>query len=458
MDTNQLWHAVLGELEILISKVNFTTWFKNTFIIEHGPRETVIGVPNAFTKAWLEKKYNDQIATAIGNITGEKNLTISYRVSAKQEGEKPSPSSGQKTAKHTPSAEAPFPLDRSDSENGKLGLNQKYTFDTFIVGSGNELAHAAAKAVVTRPGEIYNPLFIYGGVGLGKTHLIQAVGNHFASTNPKLKVLYVNSERFTNDFVSAIKQGTTEKFKKTYRSVDVLLIDDIQFIAGKEQTQEEFFHTFNALHQTNKQIVLSSDRPPKSIPSIENRLVSRFEWGMIADISAPDLETRIAILESKCQERGLLLDPDIIRSIAETVSENIRELEGALNRIVAYHQLSNSTPTKESTKTLLVSTSSKPQKGGLTSKKLIQLVADFFDISLKDLAGPVRRKELVIPRQITMYLLREEMSCSYPHIGQQLGGRDHTTAMHACGKIEEYLNSNEKIRNDVALLRQKMYE
>jgi len=320
------------------------------------------------------------------------------------------------------------------------------------------LAHAAAKAVVAKPGEVYNPLFIYGGVGLGKTHVLQAIGHALLEQNGRAKILYVNSEKFTNDFVTAIKNGNTENFKKIYRTVDVLLIDDIQFIAGKEQTQEEFFHTFNTLHQNNKQIVISSDRPPKAIPSIENRLISRFEWGMMADISAPDLETRIAILQAKCQEKNIEIKNDIISSIAETVSENIRELEGALNRIIAYHELSNSAPTRESAKSLLISTSSKPQRGGLTSKKLIQQVAEFFDIPIKDLVGSCRKKELVVPRQISMYLLRQEMSCSYPFIGQELGGRDHTTAMHACSKVEQYLSDNEKVRNDVALLRQRLYE
>ena len=452
MDTNQLWQAVLGEVELSISKASFTTWFKNTFILNFTEHETIVGVPTSFTKTWLEKKYNDKIIAALSHITGTKEVTIAYRVAVKAE-EK----SADRTAPVAP-RESFVGVNNDGGTGNKLGLNIKYTFDSFIVGSGNELAHAAAKAVVDKPGEVYNPLFIYGGVGLGKTHLIQAIGNQIIKTSPKTKVLYVNSEKFTNDFVGAIKEGNTEKFKKTYRSVDVLLIDDIQFIAGKEQTQEEFFHTFNTLHQNNKQIVISSDRPPKAISSIENRLTSRFEWGMIADISAPNLETRIAILETKCHERGVSLDSEIIRSIAETISENIRELEGALNRIIAYHQLSNSAPTRESTKSLLVNTVARPLKGGLSSKKILQLVSEFFDVPLKDLAGTSRKKELVIPRQITMYLLREEMSFSYPHIGQQLGGRDHTTAMHACSKVEEYLLSNEKIRNDVALLRQKMYE
>lgn len=455
MDTNQLWQAVLGELEIIISKANFTTWFKNTFILELHNQAVVIGVPNAFTKTWLEKKYNDQIATALTNLTGEKPVSISYKVATvKPETQK---------ASHRP-AEPAITVNgggthqKQETGSNHFGLNSKYTFERFIVGAGNELAHAAARAVTGRPGEVYNPLFIYGGVGLGKTHLIQAVGNFVLAKNPRLKILYVNSEKFTNDFVNAVKMGDTEKFKKQYRTVDVLLVDDIQFIAGKEQTQEEFFHTFNTLHQNNKQIILSSDRPPKAIASIENRLISRFEWGMMVDISAPDLETRIAILQARCQDRGITLEGDIIRSIAETVSENIRELEGALNRIIAYHELSNITPTKELARNMLVSTIAKPQRGGLTTKRVVQVVSEFFDIPLKDLVGTCRKKELVIPRQISMYLLREEMSCSFPYIGQQLGGRDHTTAMHACTKVQSYLVSSEKIRNDIALLRQKIYE
>jgi len=315
MNTNQLWQAVLGELEILISKANFTTWFKQTFISEATNSDVVIGVPNAFTKTWLEKKYNDQIIAALKNITGEENFKITYRVATPT-----SAPTQTKTTKNTTATEQIITDTAGPSETNKLGLNTKYTFDSFIVGAGNELAHAAAKAIVNKPGEVYNPLFIYGGVGLGKTHIIQAIGNETLALKPKLKAMYINSEKFTNDFVSAIKQGTVEKFKKIYRTVDVLLIDDIQFIAGKEQTQEEFFHTFNELHQNNKQIVISSDRPPKSIASIENRLVSRFEWGMTADIAAPDLETRIAILQRKCQDRGLTLEDDIIKSIAENIS------------------------------------------------------------------------------------------------------------------------------------------
>lgn len=456
-DNEKIWQSVLAELELLISKANFTTWFKNTFVDEINNQDVVIGVPNAFTKVWLEKKYHDQIASALEKILSQNNLQVIYRVKNKEK-EANISENLQKTI-----AEKSSSVNNLINNNGskpvqKFGLNSSYTFNRFVVGPGNELAQAAAHAAAQKPGEIYNPLFIYGGVGLGKTHLVQAVGNYILEKDPNKKVLYINSEKFTNDFIYAIKSGNTDKFKETYRNIDVLLIDDIQFIAGKEQTQEEFFHTFNALHQNNKQIVISSDRPPKAIPAIESRLISRFEWGMIADISFPDFETRVAILETKCQDKNYPLGKDIIDYIAENIQDNIRELEGALNRIIAFHQLNNTKPSLESVKSILGGISTNPKKAGLTSKKLLQVVSDFFDISLGDLLGSSRKKELVVPRQISMYLMREELKASYPNIGNDIGGRDHTTAMHACIKITTLLESDEKIKNDVAVLKQKIYE
>lgn len=456
-DNEKIWQSVLAELELLISKANFTTWFKNTFVDEINNQEVVIGVPNAFTKVWLEKKYHDQIASALEKILSQNNLQVIYRVKNKEKMANTSENL-QKTI-----AEKESPVNNLINNNSskpvqKFGLNSSYTFNRFVVGPGNELAQAAAHAAAQKPGEIYNPLFIYGGVGLGKTHLVQAVGNYILEKDPNKKVLYINSEKFTNDFIYAIKSGNTDKFKETYRNIDVLLIDDIQFIAGKEQTQEEFFHTFNALHQNNKQIVISSDRPPKAIPAIESRLISRFEWGMIADISFPDFETRIAILETKCQDKNYPLGKDIIDYIAENIQDNIRELEGALNRIIAFHQLNNTKPSLESVKSILGGISTNPKKAGLTSKKLLQVVSEFFDISLGDLLGSSRKKELVVPRQISMYLMREELKASYPNIGNDIGGRDHTTAMHACIKITTLLESDEKIKNDIAVLKQKIYE
>jgi chromosomal replication initiator protein len=453
---DKTWENVLAELELLISKANFTTWFKNTFIISTDENEAVVGVPNAFTKVWLEKKYHDKITTALENVLSKNNLQVIYRVGNKDNlanasKETTRPADVETAAVHNSN-------NGSDQVVARFGLNPDYTFDNFVVGPGNELAQAAAHASAQKPGALYNPLFIYGGVGLGKTHLVQAIGNAILAKHPNKKVLYINSEKFTNDFIFAIRNGKTDQFKEKYRNIDVLLIDDIQFITGKEQTQEEFFHTFNALHQNNKQIVISSDRPPKAIPAVESRLISRFEWGMIADISFPDLETRMAILEIKAQDKNYKLDKEIISFVAENIQENIRELEGALNRIIAFHQLNNTTPTLESVKSILGGISTNPKKAGLTSKRLLSAVAIFFDIEMVDLLGASRKKELVVPRQISMFLMREELKASYPNIGQDIGGRDHTTAMHACIKISKLIDSDDKIKNDVAVLRQKIYE
>ncbi|MBU1037132.1 chromosomal replication initiator protein DnaA [Patescibacteria group bacterium] len=453
MTNEQLWQVTLGELELLISKANFTTWFKNTFISSLENSKVIIGTPNAFTKAWLEKKYSDQILQALKNITSGTIEHIEYIVETSKT------ISRLKIDAITPRSAV---LDEEKIiEKVKLnefGLNKKYAFDTFVVGKGNELANAAAKAVAEKPGFSYNPLFIYGGVGLGKTHLVQAIGNYLLEKKLKNKILFVTSEKFTNDYIQAIKSGQTEKFKNTYRQVDVLLIDDIHFISGKEQTQEEFFHTFNALHQNNKQIVLSSDRPPKAIPDIEQRLVSRFEWGMIADISSPDLETRIAILEAKSHEKNITLKPEIIEYLAKNIQNNIRELEGALNRIIAHYQLNKTEITLESTKQIIDNLAASSLKGNLTPKKIIKIVSEYFDISIESLIGNCRRKELVIPRQIVMYLMREEIKSSYPSIGQELGGRDHTTAIHACNKIIRFLEKDEKMKNDLGLIKQKLYQ
>lgn len=452
----KIWQNALGELELLISKANFTTWFKNTFVAEIDNDNIVVGVPNAFTKVWLEKKYDDKITSALESVLSKSNLHVIYRVETKDKNANIS----QKNTEENIKKINPVYNSAENTERiiTKFGLNPSYKFNSFVVGPGNELAQAAAHAASQKPGELYNPLFIYGGVGLGKTHLVQAVGNHILSKDPTKKILYINSEKFTNDFIFAIKKGQTDQFKEKYRSVDVLLIDDIQFIAGKEQTQEEFFHTFNALHQNNKQIVISSDRPPKAIKEVESRLISRFEWGMIADISFPDLETRVAILEMKATSKNYNLDKDIINFVAENIQENIRELEGALNRIIAFHQLNNTKPSLDSVKSILGGISTNPKKAGLTSKRLLDVVAGFFDISINDLLGSSRKKELVVPRQISMYLMREELKASYPNIGQDIGQRDHTTAMHACIKISKMIETNDKVKNDVAVLRQKIYE
>ncbi|MBI5466890.1 MAG: chromosomal replication initiator protein DnaA, partial [Candidatus Kerfeldbacteria bacterium] len=325
MNNDQLWQAALGELELLISKANFTTWFKNTFVAEAQDDGIVVGVPNGFTKAWLETKYHQAILKALQNAAQRPIGKIEYRVESHH------PSSAAPTSPVPAARAIPAP---SPDAGQRTGLDPRYTLDYFIVGKGSELAHAAARAVAEKPGLVYNPLFIYGGVGLGKTHLMQAIGHEVLARSKEKKVVYVSSEKFTNEFIQAVSHGGGEKFKNFYRGVDLLLIDDIQFLSGKEGTQEEFFHTFNALHNAHKQIVITSDRPPKSIPALEARLVSRFEWGMIADIAQPDLETRMAILEAKCREKGVSLSRDILQYIASVVLSNVRELEGALNRIM----------------------------------------------------------------------------------------------------------------------------
>lgn len=451
MDSKQLWEAILGELELNLSKANFTTWFKNTFILQINEQEIVVAVPNAFTKAWLEKKYHKYITEALKNVSEKTFNKVSYVVETKEK-LTTSLDNEQKTLNQEISSN-----NSHVAINNKIGLNPKYTFESFVVGKGNELAHAACLAVAKKPGEVYNPLFIYGGVGLGKTHLMQAVGNYILNEQKNKKVLYVTSEKFTNDFIQLVQQGEAKKFKEKYRMVDVLLVDDIQFLAGKEQTQEEFFHTFNTLHQENKQIIISSDRPPKAIPALEQRLISRFEWGMIVDVNAPDLETRIAIIRSKMKEKNLSLSEEIVKMIATSVQNNVRELEGILNKIIAFHQLNNTPPTEDSVKNIISSLSSNIKRGHITPKKLIQTVAAYYDIETEGLIGNSRKKELVVPRQIVMYLMREELDASYPNIGQELGGRDHTTAMHACNKINKEIENDEKIAHDIEMIKQRLY-
>src|SRR6056297_49110 len=428
-DENQkLWDSVLAELELSLSKASFTTWLKNTFIIENVDGRIVIGVPNTFSQAWLKQKYHHQIYEIIQKKSEQRIKDISYKVqNIKTYQEKISQI--RKTIQEDSIKEKPT------GQSNSQGLNPKYTFNAFVVGKSSELAHAAAMAVAEKPGKAYNPLFIYGGVGLGKTHMIQAVGNAILAKENNKKIVYTTCEQFTNDFINSISAGKAEKFNKTYRSADVLLIDDIQFLTGKEGTQEAFFHTFNDLHQRDKQIIITSDRPPKAISTLEDRLLSRFEWGMIADISQPDLETRIAILEAKCQEKKFELDREIIQYITLNIQNNIRELEGALNKIIAHHELNKTQPNMENVKNILFSISNSSKKSkAISPKNLIEFICEFYDIKLEEILGKSREKRLAFPRQIIMYLLRGELQCSYPMIGQELGGRDHTTAIHAYDK------------------------
>ncbi|MBT3817257.1 MAG: chromosomal replication initiator protein DnaA [Candidatus Magasanikbacteria bacterium] len=454
MTNYEIWQAVLAEFELTVSKANFTTWFRSTGIASYVEGRVTVCVPNTFTKSWLEKKYNSDLVKTIERVTGKPVKKMEYKVENVKNIEEQ-----ECFKKELPTVSTPKTPMYSNTikKASQFGLQTKYTFDTFIVGKQNELAHAASQAVAAKPGEAYNPLFIYGDVGLGKTHLLQAVGHAILAKNPQTKILYVSSEKFTNEFVMSVKEGRAKEFKDKYRTVDLLLIDDIQFIAGKEQTQEEFFHTFNELHQHGKQVLMTSDRPPKAIPALEERLRSRFEWGMIADVSAPDLETRVAILQAKCQEKNIRLEEKYLQLIATQVQNNIRELEGALNKISAFHQLNHITLDEEGINSILKTIVDSHAKKSTTPREIIQTVMTFFDITHDDIMGKSREKRVSLPRQIAMHLLRQELDMSFPNIGQELGGRDHTTAIHAHNKIKREKDRDLKIKQDVELIKQRLY-
>ncbi len=457
MINKELWQVALGEIELSISKANYITWFRNTYILTKKDDQIIIGVPNAFTKEWLENKYNKIILKALKNVCKDiKNVTYiinSQKSEPKEERAKKKETVKEKIETQIPEEQLDFNQFKIDK---KTNLNVRYTFNNFIVASFNELAYAAAQSVIKNPGNTYNPLFIYGGVGTGKTHLLQAVGNEIIKTSPLKKVLYVSSEKFTNDVIVAISNNEMGKLKNYYRKIDLLIIDDIQFLAGKEKTQEEFFHTFNTLYENNKQIILSSDRPPKAIPTLEERLRSRFEGGMIADIGIPDFETRIVILKTKLKDLNLELPNEVLGYIASNIQKNIRELEGALNRIVAFVKLNNSIPSQNQVVKILKNIISDPQRR-TTYKDILRIVAEFYDIDVKELTNRSRKKEVVKPRQVAMYLLRAELRSSYPFIGDNLGGRDHTTAIYACEKINKEKENNESLDEELNLIRQRLY-
>ena len=451
MNLKNLWQGALGEVELNISKANFITWFKNTEIHSKKDGVVIINVPNGFTKEWLENKYNKIIFKALrGACPDIKEIQFTI---GKYPPLKPTAKYKKEIQEITPEKQLDF---EEFNINKETNLNPKYTFDNFIIGSFNELAQAAALAVTKHLGTLYNPLFVYGGTGLGKTHLLQAIGNELTQKNPSKKIQYLSSEKYTSELVDAISKKGMESFKPKYRKVDVLIIDDIHFIAGKEKTQEEFFHTFNTLYQKNKQIIISSDRPPKAISTIEDRLRSRFEGGMIADISQPDLETRTAILKNKAREKNFEISDDILNHIANHVQKNIRELEGALNKIMAVCQINNTPPNLEGVGKILSNLIAKPKK--MTNfKDVIKTVAEFYDVNINDLIDRCRRKEVVRPRQIAMYLIREELNSSFPSIGEKIGGRDHTTAMYSYGKIKQEVQNNELFKQEINLIKDRLY-
>jgi chromosomal replication initiator protein len=453
MNNQQLWQAILGGLEVSLSKANFNTWFKNTNITERGADYIIVSVPSAFNRDWIAAKYQQEMLKTLKTLAPEIK-EIRYRLGSSSAQTEPAQS--KTTAKNAPEQNTHKESYQQTTTQNLSGLNPKYTFETLIVGKNNELAHAASQAVAKNPGTQYNPLFIYGGVGLGKTHLMHAAGHRLLQNNPKTKIIYVTAEKFANDYVSAIAQKRMEEFKKEYRSVDALLIDDIQFMAGKEGFQEEFFHTFNELRDKGKQIIITSDRQPKEIPAVEQRLVSRFEWGMVADIQVPDLETRIAILRNKMEKRGATLSEDILFYIAENVVSNIRELEGALNRLAVYQQMENRGMVLEQAKTILASIIG-TKKRITSAKKIAESVAEFYNISMEDLIKQSRKKEFVKPRQIAMYLIRKELDNSFPSIGDFFGGRDHTTVMHAVEKVENLKTSKESFKQELDLILDKLF-
>ena len=439
----EIWKAALDELQAKVSPANYQTWLKNTVGLAYSDNCFTVGVPSSFVTESLEKRLNPLIEKTLVGITG-KPVSVQFQVhlgNGDEELAPPVPSSPSSTNyKQRPSAPK---------------LNRRYTFATFVVGSSNRLAHAAALGVAENPGNSYNPLFVYSGPGLGKTHLLHAIGWEAIRVRPR--VMYVTAEQFTNEFISAIRERRSEDFRNKYRSVDVLLIDDIQFIAGKEQTQEGLFHTFNDLHTGNSQIVISCDRPPKSLTLLEDRLRSRFEWGLIVDMQPPDLETRTAILQMKAEEQKTLVPPEVLNSIARRIQKNIRELEGALNRVLAYARLTQEPLTVELAAQALADISTDSHKRTLTSAVIMNAVATFFNISPDTLQGKRRDKTTSQARQIAMYLLREELQCSWTQIGRELGDRDHSTILHGYHKISDEANSDHGLRRDLLEIRENLY-
>lgn len=420
MTKEELWQATLAEIELNISKANYTTWFRNTSIASKKDGGVVVSVPNNFSKEWLENKFNKLIFKTLRNLSPEVRAVSFVINSKKLLLAKASRRAGQKTSSvgNLLSDQLSFEQLNIDEETN---LNPKYTFGNYIIGSFNELAHAAALSVAQNPGREYNPFFVYGGVGLGKTHLLQALGNELREKHKNLRIRYLSSEKFTNDFIAAVQGQKTKEFRDRYRKADVLLIDDIQFIAHKERTQEEFFHTFNALYENSKQIILSSDRPPKAIDFIEDRLRSRFEGGMLVDVVFPEYEMRLEILKAKSKEKGVPLPNDVMEYIAGHVQNNIRELEGTLNILAASSRVQGPKISVEKAKKYLEHILKKPRKI-VSLKKILKAAANFYDISEKDILSQNRKREIAHPRQVVMYLLRDELKYSYPLIGSKLGG------------------------------------
>lgn len=443
MNAEQAWQSVLGQLQMEMPKASFDTWVRDTRPLSYENGALTIGVPNAYARDWLENRLASTVSRLlIGVLNSNVALNFVVSQSKKEEVEASETETGTLAQKET-----------EELRVRHSSLNPRYSFDSFVVGAGNRLAHAACLAVAEKPARAYNPLFLYGGVGLGKTHLLHAIGN--ACYERGLNVLYVSSEEFTNEIINAIRTHTTQAFREKYRSADVLLVDDIQFIAGKESTQEEFFHTFNTLHGQDKQIIVSSDRPPKALVTLEERMRSRFEWGLAADIQPPDLETRLAILRAKVERTGRYIPDEILESISRRVQSNIRELEGALNRIIAFADLSGQSLTPQLVEMALADLL--PQRQNVDPQKIVELVALEWQTSVEALLSRDRSQKVALPRQVAMYLLRKETEASLPQIGEVLGGRDHTTVMYAIDKITNEIETKADLRKRVINVKQQLY-
>ncbi len=450
MKPEQAWQAAIGQLQMEMPKAAFNTWVRDTELVSYEDGSFIIGVQNAYARDWLESRLS---STAKRLLTGIMNRSVEVRFIVWQGmpettgwQDLPPAASLEETSLSAPATPALVAADNTT-------INTRYSFENFVVGPSNRMAHAASLAVAENPAQAYNPLFVYGGVGLGKTHLLHAIGN--MGTRRGLQVLYVSSEEFTNDLINAIRTHNTQSFREKYRRIDVLLIDDIQFIAGKESTQEEFFHTFNTLHGQNKQLVISSDRPPKAMVTLEERLRSRFEWGLTVDIQHPDFETRIAILRSKAERAGYRMPQDILEMIARRIQSNIRELEGALTRVAAFASLSGMPVTPQLVESVLADLM--PRRSEVQPNEVVRKVADTFGIPMERMLGRDRSREVALPRQIAMYLLRQETNISLPQIGDALGGRDHTTIMYGCEKIADLLEEDDRLRRQVIDLKEQIY-
>ena len=429
-----LWQRVLNQLEGYISPSALEAWFLDARPVTMQGNTLVLAAANEFARDYIQSRYYPLVKAALEKILGREGIILQVVCLSPSKGEPQTP----------------------DSDGWEPRLNPRYTFETFVVGNSNRFAHAAALAVAEMPAKSYNPLFIYGGVGLGKTHLMQAIGHHVRRHLPNYRVLYISSEKFTNDLINAIKDEQTEEFRAKYRNIDILLIDDIQFLANKESTQVEFFHTFNHLYEANKQIVISSDRPPKEIPMLEDRLRSRFEWGLIADIQPPDLETRMAILKKKMEAENLVLPPEVMYFIAEKIDSNIRELEGALIRVAAYAAFTKEEITLELAERILKEALNFSQPRPVTIAAVQETVARHFNLTVEDLKAKKRHRGLAFPRQIAMYLARELVDASLPQIGEAFGGRDHTTVLHAYHKIKEEMERDPDLAHTITQLIQKI--